>query len=248
MQQNRKVKLMKKKIALILGMCLVMLGLTACGEDPKKVDYNGYTYKQLEEELQNTAEALTAMSDEEAEQYKTMEGEQYEALVNMVTRWQEATEDVGAYKELGEFSITKSGKTLTCEQEVIFEERPVVLTYVFTYYNMELDDITVDPVQTLGEKMANAGLNTLMGMGVVFTVLILISLIIYCFKIFPYLEQKRQAKKTVSPVVENREEQENIPVAAQDDLELVAVIAAAIATATGTSTDDFVVRSIKRRY
>ena len=183
MQQNRKVKLMKKKIALILGMCLVMLGLTACGEDPKKVDYNGYTYKQLEEELQNTAEALTAMSDEEAEQYKTMEGEQYEALVNMVTRWQEATEDVGAYKELGEFSITKSGKTLTCEQEVIFEERPVVLTYVFTYYNMELDDITVDPVQTLGEKMANAGLNTLMGMGVVFTVLILISLIIYCLSL-----------------------------------------------------------------
>ena len=33
----------------------------------------------------------------------------------------------------------------------------------------------------------------------------------------------------------------------KDDLELVAVIAAAIAAATGTSTDDFVVRSIKRR-
>ena len=32
-----------------------------------------------------------------------------------------------------------------------------------------------------------------------------------------------------------------------DDLELVAVIAAAIAAATGSSTDDFVVRSIKRR-
>lgn len=248
MQQNRKVKLMKKKISLILGMCLVMLSLTACGEDPKKVDYNGYSYNQLQEELQNTAEALVAMSDEEAEQYKMMEGEQYKTLINMVTRWQEATDDVGEYKELGEFSITKSGKTLTCEQEVVFEERPVVLTYVFTYYNMELDDITVDPVQTLGEKMANAGLNTLMGMGVVFIVLILISLIIYCFKVFPYLEQKRQAKNTAVPVVENDKEQENVPVAAQDDLELVAVIAAAIAVSTGTSTDDFVVRSIKRRY
>ncbi len=248
MQQNRKVKLMKKKISLILGMCLVMLSLTACGEDPKKVDYNGYSYNQLQEELQNTAEALVAMSDEEAEQYKMMEGEQYKTLINMVTRWQEATDDVGEYKELGEFSITKSGKTLTCEQEVVFEERPVVLTYVFTYYNMELDDITVDPVQTLGEKMANAGLNTLMGMGVVFIVLILISLIIYCFKVFPYLEQKRQAKNTAVPVVENDKEQENVPVAAQDDLELVAVIAAAIAASTGTSTDDFVVRSIKRRY
>lgn len=248
MQQNRKVKLMKKKISLILGMCLVMLSLTACGEDPKKVDYNGYTYKQLKEELQNTANILVEMTDEQAEECKNMEGEQYEIMVNMVTRWQESTEDVGEYKELGEFSINKSGKTLTCEQEVIFEERPVILTYVFTYHNMELDDITVDPVQTLGEKMANAGLNTLMGMGVVFTVLILISLIIYCFKIFPYLEQKRQAKKTTAPIAESSEEKENVPVAAQDDLELVAVIAAAIATATGTSTDDFVVRSIKRRY
>ena len=38
------------------------------------------------------------------------------------------------------------------------------------------------------------------------------------------------------------------PVAtAEDDGELVAVIAAAIAAAEGTSTDGFVVRSIKRR-
>ena len=33
-----------------------------------------------------------------------------------------------------------------------------------------------------------------------------------------------------------------------DDGELIAVIAAAIAASTGTTTDDFVVRSIKRRY
>ena len=96
--------------------------------------------------------------------------------------------------------------------------------------------------------MANAGLNTLMGMGVVFTVLILISLIIYGFKIFPYWEQKKKKneKAIVSATDENVQE---IPaVTATDDLELVAVIAAAIAASTGTSTDDFVVRSIKRRF
>ena len=38
---------MKKKILLILSMCLIMLGLAGCGEDPTKVDYNGYTYEQL---------------------------------------------------------------------------------------------------------------------------------------------------------------------------------------------------------
>ncbi len=239
---------MKKKIALILSLCLMVLGLTACGEDPKEVDYNGYTYDQLKEEVQSTANGLLAISDEQIEQYKSNEDEQYKMLVDMVTRWDEATEDVGAYKELGDFTITKSGKTLTCEQEIVFEERSVILTFVFTYYNMQLDDVTVDAVQTLGEKMANAGLNTLMGMGVVFAVLILISLIIYCFKIFPYLEQKiKKNDKTTVPVTSEKV-QEVQPVAATDDLELVAVIAAAIAASTGTSTDDFVVRSIKRRF
>ena len=239
---------MKKKIALILSLCLMVLGLTACGEDPTKVDYNGYSYDQLKEQVQSTAQGLLAMSDDQIEQYKSNENEQYKMLADMVTRWDDATEDVGKYQKLGDFTITKSGKTLTCEQEIVFKERSVILTFVFTYYNMELDDVTVDPVQTLGEKMANAGLNTLMGMGVVFTVLILISLIIYGFKIFPYLEQKK--KKNENAIVSATDEnvQEIPAVTATDDLELVAVIAAAIAASTGTSTDDFVVRSIKRRF
>lgn len=40
---------------------------------------------------------------------------------------------------------------------------------------------------------------------------------------------------------------ETVVVDETDDLELVAVITAAIAASEGTSTDDFVVRSIKRR-
>ena len=99
--------------------------------------------------------------------------------------------------------------------------------------------------------MTNAGLNTLMGMGIVFIVLILISLIIYAFKIFPYLENKKKASIAES-MPQAAPAPAPVPVAApvaaaQDDLELAAVIAAAIAASTGTSTSDFVVRSIKRR-
>ena len=89
-------------------------------------------------------------------------------------------------------------------------------------------------------------MNTLMGMGTVFVVLILISLIISCFKIFPYLEKKKAGKNAAEPTVveqvAQREEQQ-----LTDDLELVAVITAAIAAGTGASTDSFVVRSIHRR-
>ena len=96
-------------------------------------------------------------------------------------------------------------------------------------------------------RIQNALMNTVLGMGTVFVMLIAIALIIYCFKIIPVI-QKKFAKKAepaaeapkVAPVAA-------APVQETDDLELVAVIAAAIAAATGTSTDDFVVRSIKRR-
>ena len=52
---------------------------------------------------------------------------------------------------------------------------------------------------------------------------------------------------TVHYALQKLDEDDKIHVIEKDDLELVAVIAAAIAAATGTSTDDFVVRSIKRR-
>lgn len=52
--------------------------------------------------------------------------------------------------------------------------------------------MTFDKVYTLGEKMGKAGMNTLMGMGTVFVILILISIIIYAFRIIPYLQNKKK--------------------------------------------------------
>lgn len=223
----------------------MILGLTACGKtDPKSVDYNGYTYDQLKTVTQNTVATLVNMTDEQETAYAASEDE---LTKNIVTRWEDATSGVGSYVGLSDFTITKSGKTLTCEQVINFEKREVILTYVYTYYNMEVEDVTIDKVYTMGEKMSKAAMNTLMGMGTVFAVLILISLIISCFKIFPYLEKKRAGKAAgakTETVVQQTEAGENVT----DDLELVAVIAAAVAASTGTSTDDFVVRSIKRRY
>ena len=107
--------------------------------------------------------------------------------------------------------------------------------------------------EDLGEAMAKAGMNTLIGMGTVFFVLILICLIIYCFNVIPKIQGAFAKNKTAGQAVK-----EEIPVAVQaeepaavdepDDLELVAVIAAAIAASEGAvTTDGFVVRSIIRR-
>lgn len=124
-------------------------------------------------------------------------------------------------------------------------------------FDMDLNvtDITFSPVYTMGESMTKAALNTLLGMGSVFSVLILIMFIIYLFGIIPKIQKasadKKAAKekasteqsvdKTIANIVE-KEEGELV-----DDYELVAVISAAIAAYEGnSSTDGFVVRSIKK--
>ncbi len=106
--------------------------------------------------------------------------------------------------------------------------------------------------EDLGEAMARAGLNTLIGMGTVFVVLILISMIINGFAVIPKLQKAfskkadegQSVKENAAPAVQAEEP----AVDETDDLELVAVIAAAIAASEGAaSTDGFVVRSIIRR-
>jgi sodium pump decarboxylase gamma subunit len=108
---------------------------------------------------------------------------------------------------------------------------------------------TLDPVLSTGEILEKAGLNTVIGMGTVFVVLIFISCIIALLPKFTNVitgfgkkkeEPVKEAPKAApaaAPVVEEE---------LVDDLELVAVISAAIAAYTGTSSDGFVVRSIKR--
>ena len=97
-----------------------------------------------------------------------------------------------------------------------------------------------------------------LGMGTVFVVLILISLIISLFGLIPKIQKASAEKKklaeqqknaatsgidnAIDQIIENETQNETA------DTELVAVIAAAIAACEGTSADGFVVRSIRRRY
>ena len=97
--------------------------------------------------------------------------------------------------------------------------------------------------------MGKAGLNTLLGMGTVFAVLILICLIISSFTLIAKVQNAKAKKKSdnatgIDNAVAQIVEQEEV---AEDDLELVAVIAAAVAAYEGASSSDgYVVRSIRK--
>ena len=249
---------MKKKIALFLSVlsCVMMLG--ACSTaNPASVDYNGVSYEQLYQQSYSIGTALAGYSvseiNDQIAYFEANYPEEAAMDIELCNKWLAAMEVSGNFVDVVEdgFKVEKSGKTLTTDLILKFEKRNVTFQLVYNYHDMELTGVTVEPVYTLGEKMEKAGMNTLICMSIVFVVLIFISLIINCFKIFPYLEAKKkenalksmESKDAVVTQIEQREELEQLT----DDTELVAVIAAAIASYEGTSTSDFVVRSIRRR-
>ncbi|MBQ3512421.1 MAG: OadG family protein [Lachnospiraceae bacterium] len=121
-------------------------------------------------------------------------------------------------------------------------------------------NITPTAKYTTKEKVVKALMNTLMGMGTVFIVLILISLIIKAFAIIPMIMDKKKKKEEVPvikeakvpvPVAKTEVSKTNTSAATNEmnDSELVAVITAAIlasSTCNATSADQLIVRSIKK--
>ena len=103
----------------------------------------------------------------------------------------------------------------------------------------------------LGNKMTTAALNTVIGMCTVFAVLIIIIGVISLFRFIPVIQDKftkkndavqKSVESATAQIVQAEEDTD-----VSDDLELVAVIAAAIAASEGAaSTDGFVVRSIRK--
>lgn len=121
-------------------------------------------------------------------------------------------------------------------------------------YDYELVNVAVNVDYTMGEKMQQAGLNTLLGMGTTFVILILLAFLISLFRYIPKIQAYFSKKNKPEEEEEEAPTPEEIAGTAApaeenlaDDGELVAVIAAAIAASEGkTTTDGFVVRSIRK--
>lgn len=95
--------------------------------------------------------------------------------------------------------------------------------------------------------------NTLIGMGTVFVVLILISIIIYLLKFIPKMFEKKKAVETVQPVKKEAPVKVQTSPVHDNDTQIAAVIMAAIAsqmeeeTGLPVAADGLVIRSIKKR-
>lgn len=257
-----------KKFKLILCLCACVLGLSACGGEEEKV-LSVESATELESVTQSViTDCFSQIPSSEVEEF-TGYGPEYmeyvfsnyfglqvdgNAIVNGFKSWNSALEEIGefqsitgmsaAYDEQGSDIIVIAdiqGTKRTAQVEAIYEDN--------LYHT--LTSFTTNVNYTFGEKMSKAGLNTLMGMGTVFAILILISFIISLFKYIPKIQEafaKKDKAVQNAPVADTAIAQIIEKEEQTDDLELIAVITAAIAASgTSGSADDFVVRSIRRK-
>lgn len=174
----------------------------------------------------------------------------------MVNDWYNLHKQSGDYVSTNATFVEREGRKLKGIIETTCENMDVRFIVTFDIEN-GLESITAEEIveekPSLGESMANAGINTLLGMGTVFVMLIVMAYIISLMKYIPkLLASKQKAPEPVAtaiPATPVPSVPESVPV--QEDLsndeELVAVISAAIAAYEGeASVDGFVVRSIRK--
>ena len=227
---------MKKFLALV-SMITCIFGLTACGSNTEYTEYEQqkvsyaeqYAAQQVVPFMQNFMdEANAGIFDERtAAEIEYIFEDSYQmtvdgyAVKSGITSFSSAADEIGQIVSIGEAEAKVDGNQIIVLVQVEGEKK-----------NAEAEVILSNDMFMKLESVA----------------LIMISGIISAFRIIPKIQAKFSKKEeknetapapAAAPVVEEVDE--------SDDLELVAVIAAAIAAYEGAaSTDGFVVRSIRK--
>lgn len=272
---------MKKFLSVLcIGICL--LGLTACEpvkpvapEDADMVmEISGVlthyilpedpqAYSGLSMNIGTNVEGLDTFVTEGAEYTEYIFGRigmqvEGNGFISGVDSWKKAVAEAGQLVTTGEGTVKygSKGDTLIVDIPAQFENRDAEIEFVYKDdLSKTLTSFAVNINYSFGEKMEKAGLNTLLGMGTVFIVLILLSLLIGSFNFINKAQSAAEKRKLEGAEQAAPAQNEPAAPAAQtsSDDEIAAVIAAAIAAYQADSgispaeSGGYYVRSIRRR-
>ena len=238
-----------KKFASLLCVIACVFGLTACGSGKELTEFEqskvdaavtmATEYLIPSFDSFRTPEQAAMLNEYTAEEVAhimlqstglTVDGYGYQKAVSSFNGTYDAIgERVGigvAEAEIDDDRIVVSveilGTNSTAEAEIILSNDMF----------LAMESAALNPTAAMSDLMMNAALNTLIGMGTVFVVLILISAIISSLGILPKIQAKMAGKK--------KEKEPLTQEVLEDDSEVAAVIAAAIAASQGAGTDGVV--------
>ena len=249
---------MKKKISLMILALALIFSITGCSKadtadynEDTLISYAGAIVSSFSQMTESDFENFESMSDLELNLTLLNSGLPIESdnFLAMIEAWKASETECGEFETCGEFRAEMTSRGISVSTEAEYADKTASIVFAFDE-DMNMDSMTVSAHYTTAEILEKAGLNTILGMGTVFIVLIFISFIISLFKYIPVIEAKFKKNKAVEEAEVLKEEpkaEAEEATAKVDDTELVAVITAAIAAAEGTSADGFIVRSIKRR-
>lgn len=227
-------------LALTLTMSVCAFAADTVTED------EAANYKSAAETL---ISQIAGFSDEEIENYLAQDDAFTTATMES---WKSVKDELGAYSSIVSQDVEKDGDVVTISTVAQFEKAKADVVLMLDLGQQMYTSMTYSVQYSLAANMQRAGMNTLMGIGIVFLMLLFLSFVIGLFK---YIEKFQNVGKKKAAEEAPKAEEAPAPAIAQseaadedfaDDLELVAVISAAIAAYENTSGDSFVVRSIKK--
>lgn len=264
---------MSKKWKGLIAVLACLLVLTACGGAAPAAQEE--ISDDLKSELFGNTEMAIQSIDEIVSSGSIEDWSDNAAIYAGLQSWISAKDEIGAVDFTQDADGNGVADSLTEKSAVADEDGNYIVTVgvsgaqrnadFVTTYTKDLSDIvsiTTNVEYTFGELMQQAGLNTVLGMGTTFAVLILLSLIIALFGSVMSSRSKKKAEAEAAK--EEMEKQSAVSatnavvstaqgsLAAQEDNgALVAVIAAAIAAyrseaEPAADPEDFVVRRIHR--
>ena len=245
----------RKKLGGLVSLGILTLTLTACTGSQEEI--NETVANNLYSTTTSTMETLVAYDNATMEQAIEENPNMDDFTKSAFQAWMDSSEELGVYIGFEDVdpseAVRKDGSNYVVDLEAEFENGTADVQMVYDS-KLNADSIGFSMQYTMGEKMQDAAMNAVVGLGTVFIVLFFLVFVISLFKYIPGLVDSFGKKKTETPapapvsaapapaVVPAAEEEEVLT----DDLELVAVIAAAIAASENTSPDSFVVRSIRK--
>lgn len=241
---------MNRKLKSLLAMVCVLaltLAMSVCAFAADTVtEDEAANYKSAAETL---ISQIAGFSDEEIENYLAQDDAFTTATMES---WKSVKDELGAYSSIVFQDVEKDGDVVTISTVAQFEKAKADVVLMLDLGQQMYTSMTYSVQYSLAANMQRAGMNTLMGIGIVFLMLLFLSFVIGLFK---YIEKFQNVGKKKAAEEAPKAEEAPAPAIAQseaadedfaDDLELVAVISAAIAAYENTSGDSFVVRSIKK--
>ena len=228
-----------RKFLMACVLAFAAITLAGCGN---KTPYtlSAEDQSDLGMQAQTLFNSIIAMDNETIDQYiDDYEYSQEIVWVNGLNSWKSGKAELGEFKSVKTVDVTRKPTDGTYKVVLMteFANRDCEFILGLDRKMAVVKELTFNPVYTLGEKLSQAGVNLLVGMGTVFAVLIFLTWVISLFKYVNKAQEKLEQKKSSAVMTETAAKKpaaaapaaKAAPAAPDNSNEIQAVIAAAIA-------------------